>query len=126
MSHDTRSCMERPHKLGAKWTGKHIAPDEKIEPFEFDYDGKRDRWNGYAAASYAHVIERYEARDEALKRSPATTRVNSLGPYRFLLFHRPCRLLIFLRRRSRRLDFNFCATNSQRLLSLHCEFEGGC
>ncbi|TMW86072.1 pre-mRNA-splicing factor SLU7 [Solanum lycopersicum] len=68
MSHDTRSCMERPRKLGAKWTGKHIAPDEKIEQFELDYDGKRDRWNGYDAASYAHVIERYEARDEARRK----------------------------------------------------------
>nr|KAJ0218093.1 hypothetical protein LSAT_V11C300118980 [Lactuca sativa] len=57
--------MERPRKLGAKWTSKNLAPDEKIETFELDYDGKRDRWNGYDATSYAHVIERYEACDEA-------------------------------------------------------------
>lgn len=60
--------MERPRKLGAKWTSKSIAPDEKIETFELDYEGKRDRWNGYDAASYKHVIERYEARDEARKK----------------------------------------------------------
>ena len=35
----------------------HIAPDEKIESFELDYDGKRDRWNGYDASTYARVIE---------------------------------------------------------------------
>ena len=68
MTHDAKSCMDRPRKLGAKWTSKNIAPDEKIETFELDYDGKRDRWNGYDAASYAHVIERYEARDEARRK----------------------------------------------------------
>lgn len=68
MTHDTKSCMERPRKVGAKWTNKHIAPDEKIETFELDYDGKRDRWNGYDASTYARVIERYEARDEARKK----------------------------------------------------------
>ncbi|KAJ8559339.1 hypothetical protein K7X08_003397 [Anisodus acutangulus] len=68
MTLDAKSCMDRPPKLGSKWTGKHIAPDEKIEQFELDYDGKRDRWNGYDAASYAHIIERYEARDEARKK----------------------------------------------------------
>lgn len=68
MTHDAKSCMERPRKAGAKWTNKHIAPDEKVETFELDYDGKRDRWNGYDASTYARVIERYEARDEARKK----------------------------------------------------------
>lgn len=57
--------MERPRKLGAKWTNKNIAPDEKIETFELDYDGKRDRWNGYDTSTYARIVERYEAKDEA-------------------------------------------------------------
>lgn len=65
MTHDKKSCVERPRQKGAKYTGKNIAPDEKLETFELDYDGKRDRWNGYDAASYKHVIQRYEARDEA-------------------------------------------------------------
>lgn len=68
MSHDSKSCMERPRKVGAKWTNKHIAPDEKIETFELDYDGKRDRWNGYDASSYALVIERYERTGEARRK----------------------------------------------------------
>ncbi|XP_047341276.1 pre-mRNA-splicing factor SLU7 [Impatiens glandulifera] len=67
ITHDKKACMERPRKMGAKWTDKNIAPDEKVESFELDYDGKRDRWNGYDAASYAYIIERYEARDEARK-----------------------------------------------------------
>ncbi|GFQ08425.1 pre-mRNA-splicing factor slu7, partial [Phtheirospermum japonicum] len=65
MTHDKKACVDRPRKLGAMWTGKGIAPDEKIETFKLDYDGKRDRWNGYDAASYKHVIKIYEARDEA-------------------------------------------------------------
>ncbi|RWV88278.1 hypothetical protein BHE74_00028239, partial [Ensete ventricosum] len=68
MTHDKKSCMERPRKVGAKWTSTHIAPDEKIETFELDYDGKRDRWNGYDASTYFRVIEQYEARDGARRK----------------------------------------------------------
>ncbi|CAL9091340.1 unnamed protein product, partial [Musa textilis] len=68
MTHDKKSCMERPRKAGAKWTSMHIAPDEKIETFGLDYDGKRDRWNGYDASTYFCVIEQYEARDEARRK----------------------------------------------------------
>uniref|UniRef100_A0A0C9QXI4 Pre-mRNA-splicing factor SLU7 n=1 Tax=Wollemia nobilis TaxID=56998 RepID=A0A0C9QXI4_9CONI len=68
MTHDAKSCMERPRRVGARWTNKRIAPDEKVEAFELDYDGKRDRWNGYDAATYARVIDRYEARDEARRK----------------------------------------------------------
>ncbi|PNY17357.1 pre-mRNA-splicing factor slu7-like protein [Trifolium pratense] len=38
MTHNAKLCMERPRKIGAKWTNNHIAPDEKIETFELDYD----------------------------------------------------------------------------------------
>ncbi|KAG6543194.1 hypothetical protein Mapa_015444 [Marchantia paleacea] len=68
MSHDIKTCMERPRKVGAKWTNKRIAADEKVEYFELDYDGKRDRWNGYDPATYARVIDSYEMRDEARRK----------------------------------------------------------
>ncbi|GAA0140273.1 RNA splicing factor [Lithospermum erythrorhizon] len=68
MTHEAKFCMDRPRRIGAKYLEKNIAPDEKIETFELDYDGKRDRWNGYDASQYVHVIERYEARDEARKK----------------------------------------------------------
>ncbi|XP_044493760.1 pre-mRNA-splicing factor SLU7-A [Mangifera indica] len=68
MTHDAKSCMERPRKMGAMWTNKNIAPDEKIETFELDYEGKRDRWNGYDTSTYARIVERYEARDEARRK----------------------------------------------------------
>uniref|UniRef100_A0A166EEM6 Pre-mRNA-splicing factor SLU7 n=1 Tax=Daucus carota subsp. sativus TaxID=79200 RepID=A0A166EEM6_DAUCS len=51
MTHNAKACMYRPRKLGAKWTSKNIAPDDKIESFQLGYDGKRDRWNGYDAAA---------------------------------------------------------------------------
>lgn len=54
--------------MGAQWTNKNIAPDEKIETFELDYDGKRDRWNGYDTSSFSRIVERYEARDEARRK----------------------------------------------------------
>lgn len=68
MTHDVKSCVERPREVGAKWTGKHIAPDEKIQQFELDYYGKGDSSNGYDAASYFLVIERYEARGDARRK----------------------------------------------------------
>ena len=68
MTHDAKSCMDRPRKVGARWTGKHIAADEIIEEFELDFDGKRDRWNGFDPASYAYVVHRYEAKEEARKK----------------------------------------------------------
>ncbi|KAF9624618.1 hypothetical protein IFM89_012040 [Coptis chinensis] len=57
ITHDAKVCMDRPRKKGAKWTNMYIAPDEKIETFELDYVSKRDRWNGYDTATFAHVIE---------------------------------------------------------------------
>lgn len=39
----------------------HIAPDEKIEKVELDYDGKHDRWNGYDTANHSRVMDRHEA-----------------------------------------------------------------
>ncbi|KAK1267066.1 Pre-mRNA-splicing factor SLU7 [Acorus gramineus] len=68
MTHDSKSCMDRPRKVGAKYTNMHIAPDEKVETFELDYDGKRDRWNGYDPSTYSRVIERFEAIDEARRK----------------------------------------------------------
>ncbi|KAL2523824.1 Pre-mRNA-splicing factor SLU7-A [Abeliophyllum distichum] len=58
MTHNAKTCMERPRKLGAKWTGKSIGPDQKVETSELDYNGKRDCWNGYDAALNRHVIKR--------------------------------------------------------------------
>ncbi|KLJ05605.1 pre-mRNA-splicing factor slu7 [Blastomyces silverae] len=67
MSHKVKDCLSRPRKLGAKWTGKDIQPDEEIQKVDLDWDAKRDRWNGYDASEYRNVVEEYEEL-EALKR----------------------------------------------------------
>ncbi|CAN6984457.1 unnamed protein product [Brassica oleracea var. botrytis] len=68
MSHDVKSCMYRPRKVGAKFTNMYIAPDEKVESLKLDYAAKRDRWNGYDTSDYHRVVERYEARENARKK----------------------------------------------------------
>lgn len=78
MTHDKKSCMERPRSVGAKWTNTNIAPDEKVESFELDYDGKRDRWNGYDPSTYTRVIADYEAREEARKKYLKEQQLNKL------------------------------------------------
>ena len=60
MTHTAKDCTERPRKLGAKFTGARIAADERVQSFALNYDAKRDRWNGYDARDYRHVVERFE------------------------------------------------------------------
>lgn len=65
MTHKTRDCLERPRKVGAKFTGKHIAADEAVQDISLGtFDAKRDRYNGYDAGEYAKVVERYERIEE--------------------------------------------------------------
>lgn len=59
MTHKRKNCLERPRAKGAKWTGKDIAADEVVRDVNLDYEGKRDRWNGYDAKTYRQVEERH-------------------------------------------------------------------
>ncbi|OBS78754.1 hypothetical protein A6R68_18865 [Neotoma lepida] len=60
MTHKKKDCFERPRRVGAKFTGTNIAPDEHIQPqLMFDYDGKRDRWNGYNPEEHMKIVEEY-------------------------------------------------------------------
>ncbi|WVQ96672.1 pre-mRNA-splicing factor SLU7 [Kwoniella sp. CBS 9459] len=68
MTHKKKDCLERPRKKGAKFTGKNIAADEVIQDIEGDYDAKRDRWNGYDPTTYKHIVDEYEATEEARKK----------------------------------------------------------
>lgn len=66
LTHKRKDCLERPRKVGAKFTNDDIAPDEKNLPsLNLDYDGKRDRWNGFDPACYQAVIEEYRKVEEA-------------------------------------------------------------
>ncbi|UYV62152.1 SLU7, partial [Cordylochernes scorpioides] len=66
MGHEKKFCLERPRKIGAKFTSRNIAPDERQLPkLDMDFDGKRDRWNGYNSADYQEIIDRYSKIEEA-------------------------------------------------------------
>lgn len=66
MTHKKKDCLERPRARGARYTGQDIAPDEYVQPdLEFDYEGKRDRWNGYDSTTYKHVVDGFQALEDA-------------------------------------------------------------
>ncbi|NXY22988.1 SLU7 factor, partial [Atrichornis clamosus] len=66
LTHENKDCMERPRKVRAKYTGMNIAPDEHVQPqMMFDYDGKRDRWNGYNPEEHMKIVEEYSKADLA-------------------------------------------------------------
>jgi pre-mRNA-processing factor SLU7 len=66
MTHKKKDCLERPRKVGARFTGQSIAPDEVLHgDIDLDYDGKRDRWNGYDPAQYKSILEEYRKVEEA-------------------------------------------------------------
>uniref|UniRef100_A0A6B2EK89 Pre-mRNA-splicing factor SLU7 n=1 Tax=Phlebotomus kandelakii TaxID=1109342 RepID=A0A6B2EK89_9DIPT len=66
LTHVKKDCMERPRKVGAKFSGAKIAHDEFIQPnIVSDYDGKRDRWSGYDPAQHREIVEEYQKVEEA-------------------------------------------------------------
>ncbi|KAG1663163.1 hypothetical protein FOA52_006060 [Chlamydomonas sp. UWO 241] len=68
MTHKTKDCLERPRDKGAKWTGKNIAADDKVQEVKLTtFEAKRDRWNGYDAKEYGQVVDRYEKIEEIRK-----------------------------------------------------------
>ncbi|KAJ9583053.1 hypothetical protein L9F63_022595 [Diploptera punctata] len=79
MTHKKKDCMERPRKVGAKFTGAKIAPDEFMQPvLAMDYDGKRDRWSGYEPSEHKAIIEEYQKIEEAKRQLRALRVVSSL------------------------------------------------
>uniref|UniRef100_A0AAV2MJT5 Pre-mRNA-splicing factor SLU7 n=1 Tax=Knipowitschia caucasica TaxID=637954 RepID=A0AAV2MJT5_KNICA len=66
ITHKKKDCMERPRRVGAKFTGSGIAPDEHSQlNLDLDYDGKRDRWNGYNPEEHQRIVEEYAKVDLA-------------------------------------------------------------
>lgn len=66
MTHKKKDCLERPRKVGAKYSQESFAPDEFLPPkLLLNYDGKRDRWNGYDPNNYQTIVEEYARIDEA-------------------------------------------------------------
>uniref|UniRef100_A0A8C1YNW2 Pre-mRNA-splicing factor SLU7 n=1 Tax=Cyprinus carpio TaxID=7962 RepID=A0A8C1YNW2_CYPCA len=66
MTHKKKDCLERPRKVGAKYSGTGMAPDEHQQiQLSMDYDGKRDRWNGYDPDEHMRIVEEYSKVDLA-------------------------------------------------------------
>ncbi|XP_043247811.1 pre-mRNA-splicing factor Slu7 [Colletes gigas] len=77
MTHKRKECMERPRKIGAKYTNADIAPDEFTQPeLSMDYDGKRDRWAGYDPSEHKAIVEEYQKIEEA-KRHMRAEKLNA-------------------------------------------------
>ena len=68
MTHKARDCLQRKRKVGARFTGRDIAADERVGAVKLGWDAKRDRWNGYEAGEYQKVVEEYNEL-EALKKA---------------------------------------------------------
>jgi len=71
MTHKKRDCLERPRRVGAKFTGTNFAPDEYLNEqpsLTLSFDGKRDRWNGYDPSTHEDVVEDYVKMEELRKR----------------------------------------------------------
>lgn len=72
MTHKKKDCLERPRKVGAKFTNAAICYDEFVQPnLNHDFDGKRDRWAGYDPKSHREIIEEYQKIEEAKRQLKA-------------------------------------------------------
>ncbi len=66
ITHNAKTCIERPRKVGAKYSGRDFGRDEDIREVVLGYAAKRDRWNGYDPAHYKQdVIDQWTTIDEA-------------------------------------------------------------
>ncbi|XP_060935106.1 pre-mRNA-splicing factor SLU7-like [Limanda limanda] len=65
-THKKKDCLERPRKVGARFTASRIAPDEHSQVLLIlDYEGKRDRWNGYDPEDHQRIVDEYATLDLA-------------------------------------------------------------
>jgi len=79
MNHKAKECVERPRKIGAKFTGEDIRPDEVLpSKLHLSFDGKHDRWNGYDAEDYGRVMATYDKVEEERRRLKAEEQLKKL------------------------------------------------
>ncbi|KAH1023881.1 pre-mRNA-splicing factor Slu7 [Dendroctonus ponderosae] len=66
MTHKKKDCMDRPRKVGAKYSMTNILPDEfNQKNLALSFDGKRDRWSGYNPTEYKCVIDEFQQVEQA-------------------------------------------------------------
>lgn len=71
MGHKRKDCLEKPRKIGAKWSGRDIKADDIIQEVNLGWDAKRDRWNGFDAREYRSVVEDYNQMEEMRRQMQA-------------------------------------------------------
>lgn len=85
MTHQARDCLERPRKVGAKWSNVDICPDEIIPEVikTTNLDEKRDRWKGFRPEDYKPIIEQFEAVEELARERRAKKVEESLSKNKY-------------------------------------------
>ena len=74
ITHDAKTCTERPRKISVKYSQRDFAQDEVILPNQImaesklNFEAKRDRWNGYDPNAFRHVIDEWNQVNEEQKR----------------------------------------------------------
>lgn len=54
--------------MGARFTSKNIATDDVSKVVELDWEGKRDRWNGYDPDRHRELNEEFEEYESVKKK----------------------------------------------------------
>lgn len=70
-THTKKECVERPRHVKAVHNGQNLMPDEYIEDLKLDYDGKRDRWNGFQADDYKQIQDEWERVEDSRRTAKA-------------------------------------------------------
>ncbi|GFE54514.1 mRNA processing-related, putative [Babesia ovis] len=79
VTHDAKSCVERPRKKGAKYTNSNICPDEYIiQNTAVGYDAVRDRWAGFDASTHQLLVEAHKDVEEEQHRRKMQKLANEL------------------------------------------------
>ncbi|KAL2017598.1 hypothetical protein VTK56DRAFT_1918 [Thermocarpiscus australiensis] len=68
MGHGKKDCLERPRKVGAKFTGRDIQADRTVREVKLGYEAKRDIWAAYDPKQYQEVVEEYNLIEEARRK----------------------------------------------------------
>jgi pre-mRNA-processing factor SLU7 len=78
MTHDSKTCTERPRKISVKYSQRDFQQDEIIEvpaamstngTGKINFEAKRDRWNGYDSNQFKDVINEWnQTQEEQRKR----------------------------------------------------------
>ncbi|KAF5101655.1 hypothetical protein D0Z00_000729 [Geotrichum galactomycetum] len=78
MTHNAKECLERPRKVGAKYSGLDLRADDNIQDIKTTWDSKRDRWNGYDADEYKGVVREFEHEQQIKEQAEEEERLRKI------------------------------------------------